>query len=76
MHLATLTLIAHGFYCGQAPKSVKAVCVYSNNGEMLFTKNPKTKAGEVALWLNTCCPSRGLRVLFPALTLYSGFQGL
>lgn len=53
-----------------------SLCVYSNNGEMLFTKNPKTKAGEVAQRLDTLCPSRGLGVLFPALTLYSGFQGL
>lgn len=37
---------------------------------MLFTKNPKTKAGEVAQWLNTRCPSRGLGVLFPALTVF------
>lgn len=54
-----------------------SLCVYSNNGEMLLTiKNPKTKAGEVAQWLNTRCPSRGLGVLFLALTLFSGLQGL
>lgn len=44
-------------------------CVPSNNGEMIFTKNPERKAGEVAQWLNTQLSFfQRTRVLFPALT--------
>lgn len=39
----------HGFYCGWALRSVKALCVFVvTNGNTVFTKNPRRKAAEVA----------------------------